>query len=367
MQAQDLHAWLRLTLTPGIGRTKARQLLAAFGWPSAVFEQDLPQLRALVGAAPAQALLAPTPDTTLAAVAATQAWLEASPQHHILALGDPLYPQELLETADPPLLLHVLGQLAALQPQVHRLAVVGSRNPTAQGVENARQFAQALASSGVCVVSGLALGIDAAAHEGALQGDGITVAVVGTGLDRVYPRQHRDLAHRIAAQGALVSEYPIGTAPLSAHFPQRNRIISGLSRGTLVVEAALQSGSLITARTALEQGRDVYAIPGSIHAPQAKGCHELIKQGAQLVESAADILGPWGTGPAPAPAAAPPARDTQQALLLAALGHDPIGLDALQARSGWPVPDLQAALLTLELDGMVQRLPGGLYARLVRA
>jgi DNA processing protein len=211
------------------------------------------------------------------------------------------------------------------------------------------------------------LGIDAAAHQGALAGGGSTIAVVGTGLDRVYPRQHRDLAHAIAANGALVSEYPIGTGPLAAHFPQRNRIISGLSRGTLVVEAALKSGSLITARTALEQGRDVYAIPGSIHAPQAKGCHELIKQGAQLVESAADILGfdhPT-TGAGPNTQKASP--DQEHAPLLAAMGHDPMGLDTLQARTGWSVEALQASLLTLELEGRVQRLPGGLYAPLVRA
>ncbi|MEY2683691.1 MAG: DNA-protecting protein DprA [Pseudomonadota bacterium] len=367
MLDQDLGAWLRLTSTPGIGRVKARRLLAAFGWPSAVFDQTPSALEPVVGMALAHRLLAPPSSDTQATLLNTQAWLAEAENRHVVAVGDPAYPADLLETADPPLLLYVLGQLQVLNPTVHRLAVVGSRNPTAQGVENARQFARALGEAGVCVVSGLSLGIDAAAHQGALAGGGSTIAVVGTGLDRVYPRQHRDLAHAIAANGALVSEYPIGTGPLAAHFPQRNRIISGLSRGTLVVEAALKSGSLITARTALEQGRDVYAIPGSIHAPQAKGCHELIKQGAQLVESAADILGfdhpTTGAGPN-TPKASP---DQEHAPLLAAMGHDPMGLDTLQARTGWSVEALQASLLTLELEGRVQRLPGGLYAPLVRA
>ena len=363
MLDQDLVAWLRLTLTPGVGRAKTRQLLTAFGWPTAVFEQGISDLRTVVGPALANKLLAPLPDHTQATIEHTRRWLAGGDNRHILAVGDPGYPLELLEIPDPPLLLYVLGQLEVLQPSTHRLAVVGSRNPTTQGVENAKHFAQSLGAAGVCVVSGLALGIDAAAHEGALAGGGCTVAVVGTGLDRVYPKQHLELAHAVAAQGAIISEYPIGTGPLAAHFPQRNRVISGLSRGTLVVEATLKSGSLITARTALEQGRDVYAIPGSIHAPQAKGCHELIKQGAQLVESAADILGSSASVRATAPAMA---RATDTALL-AALGHDPMGLDGLQARTGWTVDRLQATLLELELLGQVQRLPGGLYAQLVRA
>lgn len=374
MLDQDLHAWLRLLLTPGVGRGRARKLLTAFGWPAAIFEQPPAALAAVVGPGLSQTLLAPLSAEAQHTVAATQVWLEEGADRYLLPLGDPLYPDGLLQTADPPLLLYVHGQREVLGPQVHRLAVVGSRNPTAQGVENAQSFARALAASGVCIVSGLALGIDAAAHQGALAAGGNTIAVVGTGLDRVYPRQHRELAHAIAAQGALVSEYPIGTPPLAAHFPQRNRIISGLSQGTLVVEAALQSGSLITARTALEQGRDVYAIPGSIHAPQAKGCHALIKQGAKLVESAQDILEdtlmagvaaiPENSG---GPTSATPAGPDHHTALCTALGHDPIGLDALQARTGMATAHLQAALLELELEGWVQRLPGGLYARLVRA
>jgi len=244
-----------------------------------------------------------------------------------------------------------------------RLAIVGSRNPTPQGQANAHQFAQALSQTGVCIVSGLALGVDGAAHEGALEGGSPTIAVVGTGLDRVYPKRHLNLAHRIAAQGAIVSEYPLGTPPLAAHFPQRNRLIAGLSQGTLVVEAALQSGSLITARLAAEQGREVFAIPGSIHAPQSKGCHALIRQGAKLVESANDILEdlrlPTSSSlPFDAPSSA------KEDALLEALGHDPVSLDALQARTGLDTATLQARLLELELEGQVGRLPGGLLQRI---
>jgi DNA processing protein len=297
----------------------------------------------------------------------------------------------LLDIPDPPLMLYALGQtaqLATLRAQ-QALAMVGSRNPTPQGAENARAFACSLAASGLTVVSGLALGVDGAAHEGALLGalqgalqSGLqadatgplaTIAVVGTGLDRVYPRQHRDLAHRIAQHGLILSEYPLGTPPLAPNFPRRNRLISGLSQATLVVEAALQSGSLITAKQALEQGRDVMAIPGSIHSTQAKGCHALIKQGAKLVESAQDVLEELRLPASPAQHAldlqatthedAPTGQDPERALLRA-LGHDPVGLDALQARCGWPTAQLQAQLLELELMGQVGRLPGGLFQRL---
>jgi DNA processing protein len=258
------------------------------------------------------------------------------------------------------------------------LAMVGSRNPTPQGVDNARHFAFGLAQAGVTVVSGLALGIDGAAHEGALkvspaQMPAATVAVVGTGLDRVYPKAHRDLAHRIAEQGVLVSEYPLGTPPLNANFPKRNRLIAGLAQGTLVVEAALQSGSLITARLTNEQGKDVFAIPGSIHAAQSRGCHALIKQGAKLVESVDDILDElqWQSSAKVnitsiadklAPESADGNSDSASGLL-AALGFDPVGLDALQARTGLAAPSLQAQLMVLELAGQVASLPGGLFQR----
>ena len=253
--------------------------------------------------------------------------------------------------------------------------MVGSRNPTPQGAQNARQFARAFAGGGITVVSGLALGVDGAAHEGALEGapaGGIaTIAVIGTGIDSVSPRQHREQAHRIARQGLIVSEYPLGTPPLAGNFPKRNRLIAGLSQGTLVVEAALQSGSLITARLAVEQGKEVFAIPGSIHSPQSRGCHALIRQGAKLVETAQDVLEelcwPGAVALAAPPSAAPAAPAPDPDGLLAALGADPVSLDALQARTGLDTPTLQARLLELELDGLVGRLPGGLFQRLGQA
>ncbi|MDP1533105.1 MAG: DNA-processing protein DprA, partial [Rubrivivax sp.] len=245
------------------------------------------------------------------------------------------------------------------------VAVVGSRSPTAQGADNARAFAAALSADGLVVVSGLALGIDGAAHEGALAGGAGTLAVVGTGLDRVFPPRHRELAHRIAGageRGALISEYAPGTPALPAHFPQRNRIIAGLSLGTLVVEAALRSGSLITARLAAEAGRDVFAVPGSIHSPQSRGCHALIQQGAQLVQTAADIVDALRLQ-RPAPPVAAAGDEHSGDPILAALGQDPVTLDALISRTGWPAHELTARLLELELDGRAARLPGGLYQR----
>jgi DNA processing protein len=304
-------------------------------------------------------------------------------------LGDPLYPQLLLQTEDPPPLLYAVGRPAVWSGNLLNacaqscLAMVGSRNPSAQGVANARQFARVLAEAGLTIVSGMALGVDGAAHAGALDGaapDGLaTIAVVGTGLDRVYPAQHRALTHQIAEHGVLLSEFALGTTPLPPNFPQRNRIISGLSLGTLVVEAALKSGSLITAQLAAEQGREVFAIPGSIHSSQSRGCHALIKQGAKLVETAQDLLEElhWsGTVPLGEPQACmalsaatvthprPAAPQAASALLLA-LGYDPNTLDALQARTGLPTPELLAQLMALELQELVERLPGGLFQRLV--
>lgn len=379
---EELGAWLRLVLTPGVGPESARRLLAAFGEPKAIFEQTETALCQVVSASQAQALCL-MPEGCDALTQDTLAWLQAAtgPGRRVVTLGDAVYPAPLLDIPDPPLMLYAMGQtshLAKLRAQ-QALAMVGSRNPTPQGADNARAFASSLAASGLTVVSGLALGVDGAAHEGALQGAAAgqlaTIAVVGTGLDRVYPRQHRDLAHRIAQNGLILSEYPLGTPPLAPNFPRRNRLISGLSQATLVVEAALASGSLITAKQALEQGRDVMAIPGSIHATQSKGCHALIKQGAKLVESAQDVLeelrlptAPMQTAltlddaPQPARSRAEADNDTEQALLRA-LGHDPVGLDALQARCGWPTAQLQAQLLELELMGQVGRLPGGLYQR----
>lgn len=362
MERNERAAWLRLLLTEGVGNETARRLLTAFGSPEAVWQQSATNLKAVVGPRVAEAL-STAPENWISAEQGLETWLQGGESRHVLALGDPGYPAELLQTQDPPLLLYVLGQLDALQHPL-RLAVVGSRNPTPQGALNARQFAHALGQSGACIVSGLALGVDGAAHEGALEAGAMTIAVVGTGLDRVYPSRHRDLAHRIAAQGALVSEYPLGTPPLSPNFPRRNRIISGLSQGTLVVEAALQSGSLITARQAAEQGREVFAIPGSIHSPQARGCHALIRQGAKLVESAQDILEELRVPDPLRPKAPTEVSADNTDPLLAVMGFDPLSLDALQARCGLDTARLQARLLELELDGHVGRLPGGWIQRM---
>jgi DNA processing protein len=361
MDRDELSAWLRLLLTPGVGNETARRLLAAFGLPPAIFGQSEAALQAVAGPRIALALQSP-PDTLDAELARALDWLGGAGDRHLLTLDDPRFPPELLQMADPPLLLHVLGDLPSLH-HPRRLAIVGSRNPTPQGQANARQFARALGEAGVCVVSGLALGVDGAAHEGALEAGAPTIAVVGTGLDRVYPARHRDLAHRIAQRGALVSEYLLGTPPLAPNFPRRNRLIAGLSQGTLVVEAALQSGSLITARLAAEQGREVFAIPGSIHAPQSRGCHALIRQGAKLVESAQDILEDLRlVEPAAPPTPADPGA--QEDGLLKSLGHDPVSFDALQARTGLDTAHLQARLLELELEGHIGRLPGGLLQRI---
>jgi DNA processing protein len=277
-----------------------------------------------------------------------------------------------MELVDPPLVLHARGRLELLG--IDALAIVGSRHPTPQGADNAFQFAAALSEAGMVVVSGLAQGIDGAAHEGALSGPTGTIAIVGTGLDRVYPRQHHALAGRIATEGLILSEHVLGTPPLAPHFPQRNRLIAGLGRGTLVVEAALQSGSLITARLAMECGREVFAIPGSIHSPQVKGCHKLIQDGAKLVETTQDILDElhWGTHTTPSSNAAAglPATavqtcldDTPEDPLLEALGWTATTLDALQARTGWHTAELNVRLLELELSGQVRRLPGQLFQR----
>ena len=379
MNSEELLAWLRLTLSPGVGNTAARKLLATFGSAQGIFDQSSATLRQL-GSDKLAGVLKSEPATLAAQLQTTQEWLQSGEDRYVVTLGDDAYPAALLDIEDPPLMLYMLGVLAnrantATKTIADSLAIVGSRNPTPQGESNAREFARAFGGAGLCVVSGLALGIDGAAHDGAMLGGGDTIAVVGTGLDRVYPKKHLALAHRIAQQGMLVSEFPLGTPPLMSNFPRRNRIISGLSRGTLVVEAALKSGSLITARLAAEQGKDVFAIPGSIHSPQSRGCHALIKQGAKLVEVAQDVLeelhfpsvaanamqsGGFSTADdaAVSPSAGP---------LLAALGYDAVSLDALQARTGLDTAGLQSQLLELELGGHVARLPGGLFQRLATA
>lgn len=374
MERAELAAWLRLALTDQIGNTAARRLLAAFGLPRAVFEQPAAALEQVVSPTLAAAL-SREPEQLAGQLEATWRWLDSAEPvagRHVVTLADAAYPPSLLQTEDPPLMLYLIGQLPAAWPV--GIAVVGSRNPTPQGLANARQFSGSFAQAGLTVVSGLALGVDGAAHEGALDrappGQLATIAVVGTGLDRVYPRQHLELARRIAERGLLVSEYPLGTPPLAPNFPRRNRIISALSQGTLVVEAALKSGSLITARQAAEQGREVFAIPGSIHSPQSRGCHWLLKQGAKLVESAQDVLEELPLPPGHALAgvarkqeAGDESGDAPEDALLAALGFDPVSLDALVARTGIAPADLQARLLEFELDGVVARLPGGLFQR----
>ena len=374
MDSQELGAWLRLTLSPGVGNETARRLLTAFGSPQAVFEQSAASLRQAGSSDKLVKALQTEPPQLAALLQTTHDWLALGADRCVATLGDVAYPAALLNIEDPPLMLYMLGAhvnraQAATKIIANSLAIVGSRNPTPQGESNARQFAKAFAEAGVCVVSGLALGIDGAAHDGALLGGGQTIAVVGTGLDRVYPKKHLALAHRIAQQGLLISEFPLGTPPLTANFPRRNRIISGLTRGTLVVEAALKSGSLITARLAAEQGKEVFAIPGSIHSPQSRGCHALIKQGAKLVELAQDVLEELNLLPAGL-SASPDSTDAaplQESPLLAALGFDTVSLDELQARTGLDTPRLQAQLLELELEGRVARLPGGYFQRLTVA
>ena len=368
LNADELGAWLHLLHSPGVGRETARRLLARFGAPQAAIDAPPDALRECTDAPTAMALSTP-PAGHAKRLADTLAWQAGGPARQVMVLGDSGYPEPLLHCGDPPLLLYLQGDARLLSTP--SLAIVGSRKPSAQGRDHAHRFAQALAGQGWTIVSVLAAGVDAAAHECTLAAQGHTIAVIGTGIDRVYPPGHRNLAHRIAETGLIVSELALDAPPLSAHFPQRNRIIAGLSRGTLVVEAALRSGSLITARLASEAGREVMAIPGSILAPGSAGCHALIRQGAALVETPEQVLEELGPL-VPTAAARPSAGPKQQRTVLAhetddpvlqALGHDPLSLDALIDRCGWDTPSLSARLFELELDGQVARLPGGLYQR----
>ena len=362
--ADELAAWLRLTGAAGVGSETCRTLLAAFGLPQEIFAATRSQLARIVPQRAVDALAAVPDDRLLALTERSLAWA-GEPGNHVVSLADARYPAALLETADPPPLLYVKGRVALLSAPA--LAIVGSRNATAQGLVDARRFAESLAGAGLTIVSGLALGIDAAAHEGALSAAAdaaSTIAVIGTGADIVYPSAHRSLAHRIADQGAIVSEFALGSPAAAHHFPRRNRIIAGLARGVLVVEAAAQSGSLITARLAGEQGRDVFAIPGSIHSPLSKGCHRLIKQGAKLVESVTDILEELHLAPDAAPEIRPDASVADDDPLFAAIGFEPLTVDALATRSGMSAAELATKLLELELAGRVARLPGGRVQRL---
>ncbi len=361
--SDGLADWLRLTLIPGIGGESQRKLLAAFGLPETVFAAGYSALRGVIGDRLA-ALLLDTDNRD--AVARALDWA-TQPGQHILTLADSAYPQALLDIPDPPTLLYVRGRIDLLNRP--SLAMVGSRHPTPQGLDNAHQFAVALAKAGLVIVSGLALGIDAAAHQGALACGGDSIAVIGTGNDRIYPARNRELAIALAERGCVISEFPLGTPVAAANFPRRNRLISGLARAVLVVEATVDSGSLITARLAAEQGREVCAIPGSIHAPQARGCHKLIKQGAKLVETAEDVLEELGLDNRPthktdSPTATTSSDDPNSAHILAALGYDPCPLDTLIQRCGLTAEALSVILLRLELDGQVAALPGERYQRL---
>ena len=365
MADEALANWLRLTLIPGIGGRTQRKLLAEFGLPEAIFAAGYRALCTVTDDKTARLLLE---TDTASEVAQAQAWATGDHQC-IITLADPEYPRALLEIPDPPTLLYVRGRTDLLSRPA--IAIVGSRNPTPQGILNAESFAASLNESGLVIVSGLALGIDAAAHRGALAAQGNTIAFIGTGIDRTYPARNQELAHEIGTKGTIVSDFPIGTPAIASNFPRRNRMISGISRGVLVVEAAVESGSLITARLAVEQGRDVFAIPGSIHSPQAKGCHKLIKQGAKLVETAQDILEELGWTaqfPQGITTTATPVQDSdhlpdRQKLLLQ-MGFDPCRLDDLLARSGLPADVLSVLLLHLELEGTIASLPGNCYQQL---
>ena len=360
--------WLALRRLPGVGTRTQFDLLEHFGSIEAIFSASRGQLeKALVGKNEAIDALLAGPDENV--LKSELEWLSEQ-GHHLMTWSDPDYPVLLREIPDPPLVLYIAGERPLLSAQ--QLAIVGSRNPTPMGRENARAFAKSLAGAGLAITSGMALGVDSAAHRGALEAGGKTIAVAGTGLDRVYPARHRDLAHEIVKHGALVSEFPLGTPPLPENFPVRNRIISGLSLGTLVVEAALQSGSLITARMANEQGREVFAIPGSIHAPQSRGCHALIRQGAKLVETAQDILEELGPLAGVALQAAHentppgPRLDSTMETLLEQIGHDPVSIDALIERCGLTADAVSSMLLQMELNGLVSNCPGGKVQRISR-
>ncbi|WP_158934054.1 DNA-processing protein DprA [Burkholderia sp. S171] len=418
---QDISAWLRLANASGLPPIALRALLAEFSGPQAVLNQSFSALAAIAGEKAAYAVLGAPPRSELGSfdecLARTLEWASV-PGNRIVTLADSAYPPALLTMPDPPPLLYVKGRLDLLHARA--VAIVGSRSATPQGTDDARRFAHALSDAGLAIVSGLALGIDGAAHRGGLSGPGGTIAVIGTGADLVYPPLHHALAHEIATNGTIVSEWPLGTPARQANFPQRNRLIAGLASGVLIVEAAMRSGSLITARFANEMGRDVFAIPGSIHAPLSRGCHRMIKQGAKLVETPDDILEEFGFAVQSEAAASPVSKPRRRGKvsssedagtepvtgefalelqdspsassaatrgkpanaswasaslkpanpkaerLLDALGHSPATLEILAERTDMDGATLQSLLLQLELSGRVGTLPGGRFARLER-
>ena len=354
----DAALWVSLSHIHGLGGQGLCRLLQSLGDPAAIYAASFQQLNAIVDAEVARRI-ADGPDEL--AVAPTMAWLQ-QPDNHLLTLADSHYPQALLQIADPPPLLYAKGNPGLLaRPGI---AIVGSRNASVQGAKNAEDFAEALSQHGLCVISGMALGIDGAAHRGALKAQGGTIAVVGTGLDIVYPARHRDLAHQIVQHGLIISEFALGTPSRAQNFPRRNRIISGLGLGCLVVEANVRSGSLITARLAAEQGREVFAIPGSIHSPLSKGCHLLIKQGAKLVDHMQDIIDELGLASMMAATSIDENAEADFDPLLECMGYDPVGIEALLERSGLTSDRLSAMLLMLELENKIASLPGGRYQRI---
>lgn len=375
----DTTAWVALHQTLGLGNAALCQLLTKFGSPAAIYSASISQLREIVDEELARKINA---GIDVDAIAPTLDWLKKD-NAHIVTLADANYPKLLLEISNPPAVLYAIGNLHWLN--YPSIAVVGSRNATPQGEKNAEEFAASLCNSGLCVISGMALGIDGAAHRGALKAigkaNGATIAVVGTGLDIVYPARHRELAHKIAERGLIISEFPLGTPSKAQNFPRRNRLISGLSLGCLVVEANIDSGSLITARLATEQGREVFAIPGSIHSPVAKGCHQLIKQGAKLVESTQDILeeiknllpASQSTNSQLTDSPTGLMLDSEVSLdtapetntVLGLMGYDAINFDALQQLTGLTTEALSAMLMMLELDSKITVLKGNQYQRLM--
>jgi len=367
---EALRPWLALIRAPGLGSAGARRLLASGVAPADLARLPLRRLEELGLSPETCRYLGPG---SRPEVESDLGWLTGSDERHLITLTDPRYPPRLKEIADPPLALFGQGDCRLLSdPQ---LAVVGSRNPSPDGVYNGQEMARELSRAGLTITSGLALGVDTQAHRGALAAPGPTLAVLGTGPDQVYPASNRDLAHEIARSGALVSEFPPGTAPKRDHFPRRNRIIAGLCLGVLVVEATVRSGSLITARLAAEQGREVFAIPGSIHNPLARGCHALIRQGAKLVETAQDILAELApqlgallrAEPAETDVETPlEVPDPDYQLLMEHLGFDPQPMDVLIARTGLGPESLASMLLLLELQGHVSSFPGGRYCRTPR-
>ena len=362
----DVALWLTLYLTPGLGNASICKLLAKFGSPDHIFSAKHSQLREIVDDNIARNLLKGV-DTEL--ITPTLNWLQKE-SAHVVTLADFNYPKTLLEIPNPPTLLYAIGHLHWLN--FPSIAMVGSRSSTPQGEKNATDFAFSLCNQGLCVVSGMALGIDGAAHLGAIKANGATIAVVGTGLDIVYPAKHRDLAHKIAERGLIISEFPLGTPSKAQNFPRRNRLISGLSLGCLVVEANVASGSLITARLSAEQGREVFAIPGSIHSPVAKGCHQLIKQGAKLVESVQDILEELkNLLPAVSPYGLIKSDDlhviigSETNTVLTCMGFDAIDFDTIQSLCALTTDSLSAMLMMLELEGKITTLVGGKFQRLI--